>query len=111
VNQPARHPPTITLPARSNGGALVVSTEPLADDDTYLVTIRDGITDLALVPHEAWALAEALAALADSRQQFAAASITEHLEATLAGAPGLTTAQYDALHAVIRRHHLRARSA
>lgn len=112
MSEPARQPPTITLPTRINGGTLVVSTEPLAGHDTdYLVTIRGGITDLALVPHEAWALAEALAALADSRQQFAAASIAERLEATLADAPGLTTAQYDDLHAVIRRHHLRARSA
>lgn len=49
-------------------------------------------------------------ALAELRQQFAAASLADHLDARLAGSPPLTTAQYDELHAVIRRHHLRARS-
>jgi hypothetical protein len=50
---------------------------------------------------------EALAAL---RQEFHASSIADHLAARLDTAPALTAAQYDALHAVIRRHHRQARS-
>ncbi|MEO5919641.1 MAG: hypothetical protein ABIQ01_00720 [Pseudolysinimonas sp.] len=50
---------------------------------------------------------EALAAL---RQEFHAASIADHLSARLAAAPPLTAAQYDGLHAVIRRHRLQAAS-
>lgn len=111
MNESARLPPTtVTLQARFNGGALVVSTEPLADDDTTLVTIRGGTTDLSLFPREAYALAEALVAFSDRRREFAAASVADHLEASLAEVPGLSAAQYDDLHAVIRRHHLRARS-
>ena len=50
------------------------------------------------------------AALAELRQEFSAASIADHLAARLESSPPLTTAQYDELHAVIRRHHLLARS-
>lgn len=49
---------------------------------------------------------EALAAL---RQEFQASSLADHLAARLADAPALTAAQYDNLHAVIRRHRLQAR--
>lgn len=46
------------------------------------------------------------AALAAVRQEFYASTVADHLAAKLAEAPRLTRAQYDELHAVIRRHHL-----
>lgn len=49
-------------------------------------------------------------ALAELRRDHAASAIADQLTARLAGAPMLTRAQYDELHAVIRRHRLVARS-
>lgn len=101
MNPPARQPTTITLP-RFNRGVLVVCSESRADD-TYLGTVRGGPTDVALFPREAWALA-------DSHQQFAAAAHSKHFEAAVASAFRLTMVQDDDIHAVARRHRLRARS-
>ncbi|GAA1209182.1 hypothetical protein F6W70_15415 [Microbacterium maritypicum] len=46
------------------------------------------------------------AALAAVRQEFYASTVVDHLSSKLAEAPVLTRAQYDELHAVIRRHQL-----
>lgn len=48
--------------------------------------------------------------LAELRQQFHASSLADHLDQRLLAAPTLTGAQYDQLHAVIRRHRLRRAS-
>lgn len=48
--------------------------------------------------------------LAELRQAFHASAVADHLEERLLAAPALTAEQYDALHAVIRRHRLRSAS-
>ena len=44
--------------------------------------------------------------LAELKQQFHASALADYLEDRLSVAPRLESGQYDALHAVIRRHRL-----